>query len=134
MGDNIKIRFIEGCQTRRLDSFCFSGCSQESRKIRWSCVVLLPSKRRLLDAICYFGVMLVMKHVPVDHRKNCAELNVVLRPSFLMFWSADILCAFRTFLSVSGVAVMRVGTECLIAQWLLSKTEEICCHLGCVKS
>jgi hypothetical protein len=40
----------------------------------------------------------------------------------------------RMFLSVSGVAVMTAGAECLIAQWLLSTTEEICCHLGCVKS
>jgi hypothetical protein len=38
------------------------------------------------------------------------------------------------FLSVSGVAVMTAGAECLIAQCLLSTTEEICCHLGCVKS
>jgi hypothetical protein len=37
-------------------------------------------------------------------------------------------------LSVSGVAVMTAGAECLIAQCLLSTTEEICCHLGCVKS
>jgi hypothetical protein len=29
---------------------------------------------------------------------------------------------------------MTASAECLIAQCLLSTTEEICCHLGCVKS
>jgi hypothetical protein len=31
--ENIKICFIEGCQTRGLNPVCFSGCSHERRKI-----------------------------------------------------------------------------------------------------
>jgi len=54
---------------------------------------------------------------------------------FLPCFGVRIFCIHsRMFLSVSGVAVLTAGAECLIAQCLLSTTEEICCHLGCVKS
>ena len=79
--------------------------------------------------------MLVIKHVLIDHQTNSAELNDVLKPSFLIIFGVRIFCVHsRIFLSVSGVAVMTAGAECLIGQCLLSTTEEICCHLGCVKS
>ena len=42
--ENIKICFIEGCQTRGLDPVCFGRCSHERRNIFWFHVVLLPSK------------------------------------------------------------------------------------------